>query len=227
MKHRPGFSLVELLVVVSIIGLLLGILLPVLARSRDTAMDIKCKSKLQQIGIAIAAYIAEHDGHLPDSGSDGSWGDLATRGLLPYFSYTGQSVAADRDFPWLCPTHDEFIWDGSHTSSYGYNVQFLLKEGPDYPHVGWNGFHNPGLLLSEIKEPSNVISILDHARPSGNTNLWTFVHRPGDATNLNGFGRPAFRHTDTANILFVDGHVHPGGPEIAQVSAEPKFWDPR
>ena len=106
-------------------------------------------------------------------------------------------------------------------------LQFLLKEGPDYPHVGWNGFHNPGLLLSEIKEPSNVISILDHARPSGNTNLWTFVHRPGDATNLNGFGRPAFRHTDTANILFVDGHVHPGGPEIAQVSAEPKFWDPR
>lgn len=54
-----GFTLIELLVVISIISLLVAILLPALAKARDSARKIRCMSNIRQINIATFAYLAD------------------------------------------------------------------------------------------------------------------------------------------------------------------------
>ena len=54
-----GFTIIELLVVVSIIALLVGILLPAIGKARDNARVNTSKSNLRQIGIAHKTYAAD------------------------------------------------------------------------------------------------------------------------------------------------------------------------
>jgi prepilin-type N-terminal cleavage/methylation domain-containing protein len=60
--HKRGFTIIELLVVVSIIALLVGILLPAIGKARDQAQATVSQSNLRNIGTAHASYSAEFAG---------------------------------------------------------------------------------------------------------------------------------------------------------------------
>ncbi len=64
-RSRRGFTLVELLVVISILALLIAILLPSLTRARDQALSAKCLANLHSMGIGIMVYASEFQGTLP------------------------------------------------------------------------------------------------------------------------------------------------------------------
>jgi prepilin-type N-terminal cleavage/methylation domain-containing protein/prepilin-type processing-associated H-X9-DG protein len=64
-KKRAGFTLVELLVVISIIALLVSILLPSLKKARDQAKDTLCKANLHQLGLSVQYYIQDSSDRLP------------------------------------------------------------------------------------------------------------------------------------------------------------------
>lgn len=65
-----AFTLVELLVVISIIALLMAILIPSLSKARDQSKVAVCLSNLRQIGIAIHTYADQYNGAIPRGPTD-------------------------------------------------------------------------------------------------------------------------------------------------------------
>ncbi len=103
-RKRKGFTLVELLVVIAIIALLMGILMPALARVRQIAFRMVCGSNLSGIGRAMLIYTNDYDYDLPRAGYTGTpWRDqvpnwsgadraIAYTGSTPFSGNPGQAT---------------------------------------------------------------------------------------------------------------------------------------
>jgi len=73
--NRKAFTLVELLVVISIIALLMGILMPALSRVRQLAFRLTCGTNLSGIGKAMLIYANDYEDELPRAGGRSTtWG---------------------------------------------------------------------------------------------------------------------------------------------------------
>ncbi len=87
---RKGFTLVELLVVIAIIALLMGILMPALARVRQLAFRLTCGTNLAGIGKAMLIYANDYDDELPRAGGKkAEWGPVTWDALDRQGAYGG------------------------------------------------------------------------------------------------------------------------------------------
>jgi prepilin-type N-terminal cleavage/methylation domain-containing protein/prepilin-type processing-associated H-X9-DG protein len=65
MQRRVGFTLVELLVVVSIVALLVALMLPTLGHARQATRDVKCRSNLRQMQVGWLTYMQASKSLIP------------------------------------------------------------------------------------------------------------------------------------------------------------------
>lgn len=89
-KHRLGFTLVELMVVIAIIGVLVGLIIPAIGMARESARTAACQNNLKQIGNAVVQHNAAMQSFPknvcagPSGGNPSLVGVSWMTGILPY-----------------------------------------------------------------------------------------------------------------------------------------------
>ncbi len=214
-QSATGFSLVELLVVIGIIGILIGLLLPTLTRVREAANTVKCAAQLRQIGQGIIAYTATHDGMLPPwSGHHAYPNDIAPDDKFGpgWILLIEPNLGAKPDSPlFKCPSYrsDEFA------------VTYFLEAR----YTGRQTVGGPSMPISKIRLASQFVLSGDvtntywYPSPIGS---WD---RGFDNIDKDDYVQECIlffgeTHADTAvegggfnmhragnNVLFADGHV--------------------
>ncbi len=92
MRSRTGFTLIELLIVIAIIGVLAAMLLPVLARTRESGADFSCAANAKAITAAIRIYVADYGAYFPCEHN---------REVIDYFN-TAPGGGTPRTWPDVC-----------------------------------------------------------------------------------------------------------------------------
>ena len=221
---NPGFTLVELLVVIGIIGLLLALLLPVVGAVRRAARSTKCLANLHQWGQAYQMYLGANGGRsfalgdFPGRMDEGNnplmWWELlrphqpesAETLLCPEATEAANAAPKDAFHAW----GPERLWDtpakirGPYVGSYGFN-SWLYHPSRDADRM-------PEHLRLPTKQADKVPVIFDCARfdvPVLDTDppaLFGSTLPPGTKAGSMRWVSLK-RHKDGVNVVFLDGHA--------------------
>ena len=231
-----AFSLLELLVVITIIGILLALLLAAVSQAKGKALRIHCANNVRQLGMAMQLFTTDFH-YYPFQVNFAYWKGGYQENFTSWDAALDNQISSH--FPsdhwrdetnngvWTCPAAKrplDFPNDTGY-SSYGYNGYGLIKSEGSFPQefLGLSGnnspdakIYSPPIKESQIASPADMIEIGDGFRGNAGIvqdshGLWRgYLPRDiyfDEQGNVNSTKRSYLRHQGKANVVFCDGHV--------------------
>lgn len=219
-RYANRFTIIELLIVISIIAILAGLLLPVLNSAREKGKTIACTGNLRQLGFLCQQYSLENnEQEIPcvsgSSSSDSVWNFPGV--------YFYQTMKTDHRM-FFCPginSHDPVRFKLDTANNIRNTVQWYMEYGMNYRMNSLSreaiqsnpGTYDPRSPLvssrkaGSIKSPSIRIRYIDAWNNNPFDRLAGCYYVDCYLYSSTSSGRPANRHAAKANVLFLDGHT--------------------
>ena len=226
-NSRSGFTLVELLVVLGVIGLLAGLLLPALAQARLRGQSAQAMNNLRQLGLAWLLYADDHGGRLPpnragaDAGKSadtaswvGGWLDYRARldnvdtSLLidpvarPNAGFLGPYLQTAGVFRDPADRSQVQIFGKTFNRVRTVSMNLFMHGGTIWP--AGNQDYRIFTRLDDLVRPSPTMTwVMMTEQPQSINDGWFAV----DMTRTIEFDFPATFYNGANHIVFADGHV--------------------
>ncbi len=233
---KKGFTLVELLVVIAIIALLMGILMPALARVRQIAFRMVCGTNLSGLGKAMLIYSNDYDDEFPRAGGRNSQWTQMIPNWMADNRYTAYGLQADGSggnatitsslyllVKYAEVTPKSFICKGDSgtnefkMSDVGAGNMELIDAwdfGPDSSEHCSYSYHMPyGLYaLTSSSEPGMAVAAdrnpwISSPGAEGKSADILASYVPTGGKEIINQGNAITHQEDGQNVLFMDNHV--------------------
>lgn len=221
-----GFTLVEMLVVITVILVVAALLLPALMNALETARETNCAGNQRQVGVAAATYADQSYGFVPQGFAGWDKNTWQMHYWTKYFAAAGLSDACDGTI--RCPKTQSGTY-GMAASTFGEkNGQWGWFTDPGACYLGdqgmWNNeFHafrlnkmeNPACfaLFGDVVNVNFTTTVLttgiyDNNNSSGMAERGGIAFWPSDPFNSGGQLHAIWMgHNNRTNVCFADGHV--------------------